>query len=136
MKKPNAGDRTISFLDGKTQEEKDNEAERIRQGLDLVATPKEPVTIEKSADRWRAQAFAGQCFLTDAFGDPGAIESQFRITLDKGMAYVETCKASEKSNGAYSYSGVMMPESDLPRFAEVIVKATREYLKKTKGIGK
>jgi hypothetical protein len=134
MSSKKAADRTISFLDGKTDEERQREVERIKQGLDIVEQPKEPVTIEQSADRWRSTAFAGQEFLTNAFGDPGATESQYRVTLKNGMCYLESCGVNPKSNGAYSYAGVMIPEKDLPRYAQVIVMATRAFLKRNKGI--
>lgn len=127
MKKPKAADRTVSFLDGKTEEEKANEAERIKQGLDNVEQPKEAVTIERSVDRWRDQAFQGQEHVSGAFGDENAEENQYRCSIKGNHFYLE--KTGNNDRGAYSYAGVMFPIWDLLKVARVFVAAAREHVK-------
>lgn len=125
-----AADRTVDMFSGKTQEEVTNEAERIKQGLDILEQPKEPVTIEQAADKWRAAAFQGQEWSTKLFGKKEAQEHQYRVSLVAGHVYLEKTGASKGSNGAFSYAGLMFPEGDLPSLARVLVAATKEYLKR------
>src|SRR5688500_13369080 len=113
--KKSASDRTVDMFSGKTQEELNNEAERIKQGLDVVEQPKRPVTIEEAADKWRANAFVTQEWCSLLFGNPKAEEHQFRVTVKDGMAYLEKTAYGPGSNGAWSYASIMLPEGDLPR---------------------
>ncbi len=133
MSKPKASDRTVDLFSGKTKEEENNEAERIKQGLDNVEQSKAgPVTIESNADRYRASAFSGQEWTSLLFGHPKAQEHEYRVSVKDGYAYLEKTAATPATNGAYHYAGVMVPEGDLPRLATVIVAAARAYIAKKK----
>lgn len=131
MSKTKASDRTISLLDGKTDKEKADEAERIKQGLDNVEQSKvgDP-TIESNVDRWRSQAFSGREVVSKHFGLEEAGDNQYRISMKDGAAYLE--KTGNNKAGAYSYAGVFFPEGDLPVIARVIVDAAKDYMRRSK----
>lgn len=130
-KKPDAGDRTVDMFSGKTPEEENHEAERIQQGLDNVEQPKDASPrIEDNVDRWRAQAFEGREFVSSHFGEEGANENSYRISLRNGVGYLE--KVGNNQAGAYSYAGLFFPEGDVVTMAKVWVDAARDYLKRNK----
>jgi hypothetical protein len=123
-----AADTTISFIDGKTEKERQEEAERIQANLDVSESHKTgSPTIEDNADRYRANAFSGQEFVTKHFGDPTATTNQYRLTTKNGMMYLEQSR-SNGATGAYGYAGVMLPRSDLPALARVVVDAAKRYI--------
>lgn len=132
--KKKATDLTISFLDGKTDEERAYEAERIKQGLDLVSQDAGRTgspTIEDNADRYRANAFSGQEWTSKHFGDAAATSNQYRLSTKNGMMYIEQSRTLG-INGAYGYTGLMLPEQDLPALARVVVDAAKSYIAKQK----
>lgn len=126
-----AKDRTVGLFDGKTDKEKADEAERIKQGLDNVEQPKATSPkIEDNVDRWRASAFAGREHVSKFFGLETAHENQYRVSVRDGVGYLE--KTGNNDAGAYSYAGVFFPEGDLPTIARVFVDAAKAYLKEKK----
>lgn len=132
-RKPPAADRTIDIFSGRTKEEEANEAERIQQGLDIVAQERGPgLTIEQAADKWRANAFVGQEWSTKNFGSPSSDSNEYRTTLKSGMLYLEKTAANPGTRGAFSYAGLMFPEEDAPKLATAIVAAAKAYLAKVK----
>lgn len=123
--------RTISFLDGRTEEEREAEALRIRVNADLETNEDRPEAkpMEESMDGWRKEAFRLQEFATKHFADPEGHGNQYRLSLEKGWYYLE--QAKRKGNGPqYGYAGVMFPEEDIFALAEVLVAAAREMKKR------
>lgn len=129
--KPSASDRTVGMFDGKTDQEKLDEAERIRQGLDNVEQSKASSdTLEQSADRWRAEAFKGREHVSRFFGLESPHENQYRLSSRDGSLYLEKLGYTDKTDKAYSYAGVFFPEGDIVALAKLFVAHAREYLKK------
>ncbi len=111
---------------GATPEEEKNEAERIRQGLDLVAdTAREAASPlpKDNAERWRKAAFDGAEHLSKFFDleQPG---EHYRISVKNGLAYLERISSN-------TFTGVFLPEGDLPKLARVFVDAAKDYMKRT-----
>lgn len=125
-----ASERTVDMFSGRTQAEVVQEAKRIAADEDISAEAKaEAVPMEDEADRWRAQTFKTQEWMTKNFpiqkGDQG---SQFRISYGKvasqGWYYLEELH-SHSGQHVTSYKGFMVREEDLFQLADVIVAAAR-----------
>jgi hypothetical protein len=122
-----AADRTINFLTGKTPAEEAAEAARIAANEDLEAETEdvERVPIEQAADVSRRTTFECQEWATKHFGKPDAEPGEYRVTLKAGYVYLEVLKSLPGGKHAFGYTGVVFPEADLFKIADVIVQAAR-----------
>lgn len=132
MQKITASKRTVGLFDGKTDEEKAIEAERIKQDADIAGSEERgpAETIEEASDRYRRNAFVGQEWTTRHFGDPCDGTEEYRLSIDNGWMYLERTERSERterqadSGGAFSYRGLFLGKlPSLGRLLKVLVEA-------------
>jgi hypothetical protein len=149
-KKPSAAERTADMFTGRTSQE--GSLPSLASPADAADVVK-PVadSLEERADRYRAQAFEGQEWTSTLFGNypvdasldvstkapssEGAhtVEqakdhrSEWRLSSKNGWLYLEQLRLGRGNTCAYHYAGVMFPESEVMKLADVIVQAARAY---------
>jgi hypothetical protein len=131
--KPSAASRTLDIFSGKTKQEEQDEALRVRTNADVRESEKSKETIEEAADRWRAAAFVGQEWTCQHFGKPDHSGRKYRLSLKDGWLYLEWQDTADKGKNAYHYGGLMLPEEAVVELANVIVQAAREYKSRIQG---
>lgn len=127
MGKSQAKDRTIDLFSGKTKEEE------IAVALEDIQEPvgaKEPETIEQASERWRERCFQTSEYLSKRFGKEAIDGGSYRLTVRGGQMLLEQFRHTESGKGAYGWTGIMFPETDLYDITSVFVKAAKELSKR------
>lgn len=128
--KPSAADRTIDLFSGKTSVEALENAKRIAEDADIAEANLAKGGIkpmEEEADRWRAQTFSSQEWMSKNFPiAKGERASQFRLTRatigDQDWYYLEELH-SYSGKTVSSYRGMMCRDEDFPALVECIAAA-------------
>lgn len=115
---------------GRSRDEEAKEADRILHNEDLNEHGKERTPIEASVDEYRSRTMDFVEHVSAVFGKPEATTNQYRITSKSGVVYLEKLGANQA--GPHSYTGLVLPEEDLPVIARVFVEATKAYLARKK----
>lgn len=114
--KPSAASRTVDMFTGTTQMEAYQAA--VEEVKDEPRGP--ALSIEESADRYRASAFVGQEW-SSKYWPPdapiGTEKASFRWSRKGDFIYLEQVR-SGKDGRAYHYAGVMFPVSDWEELIE------------------